>query len=819
MPHNYKIESLRLCAFAGNLVPDDQCRSKRPQNFPQRRKGAKTQLSKASLILACSLALSLAITASPVTISATISQQSFSVEGFVVDQAAAAVANAEVVLTTSAVTRKTLTDSSGHFHFASLSKEPLTLTITANGFARLARKINPATEDTSQLRLVLTPAAITEQVTVAATRTETRLSDTAASVIVLGANDLGATAAVTLDDSLRQVAGFSLFRRSGSRTANPTAQGVSLRGLGGSGASRALVLADGVPLNDPFGGWVYWDRLPRESINQVEVLLGGASHLYGSAALAGVIDITTRRPETNSFSLTTSYGAEMTPNVSLFLSGEKHGWTASLAAETFRTDGYVLVPVNQRGRVDTPAGARDATANFRIEKNFGATGRVFGAASFFGEARRNGTPLQTNRTHLRQFVFGGDWHTAEIGAVEAHAYGGTQLLDQNFTAISADRNSEVLTRVQRVPVQVVGFSGRWAQAVGAQNRMSQTLVAGLEARAVRGASDEIAFVNGRASSFIGAGGREHTTGVYFEDLIKIGARVFINAGGRFDYWRNGAAFSASRPISAASPTNVTVFPDRTETAFSPQLSALYKVSSHFSLIASAARAFRAPTLNELYRSFRVGNVLTQANEKLLAERLTSGEAGARVSAVNEKLRFRGAFFWNRVDRPVANVTLLTTPALITRQRQNLGRTRSNGLELQADASLTKYWFLSAGYLLADARVVKFPANTTLEGLLIPQVARHQFTFQARYANPSVVTVGLQGRAASAQFDDDQNLFRLGPYFNLDAFASRRLNGKLDLFCALENVFNQRYEAGKTPVTTLGPPIQVRAGLRFHLGPH
>ncbi|HXM35567.1 MAG TPA: TonB-dependent receptor plug domain-containing protein, partial [Pyrinomonadaceae bacterium] len=479
----------------------------------------RIQLSKAALILAWILTLTAAISASSRSTPAKTKPQSSSVDGIVVDQASAAVANAEVIVTSSSNTRKTLTDSSGHFHFDSLPKETLTLTIRASGFARITRKINPATEDTTQLQLVLAPAAIAEQVTVAATRTETRLSETAASVIVLGSNDLKTTAAVTLDDALRQVAGFSLFRRSGSRTANPTSQGVSLRGLGGSGASRALVIADGVPLNDPFGGWVYWDRVPRESINQVEVLLGGASHLYGSAALGGVIDISTKRPEANAFSLATSYGNEMTPGASIYLSGERHGWAASLAAETFRTAGYVLVPANQRGRVDTRAGLRDASLNLHVEKNFGGAGRVFGSASFFGESRENGTPLQTNRTHLRQFVLGGDWHTTAAGAVYAHAYGGTQLLDQNFTAISADRNSEALTRIQRVPVQVFGFSGKWARTIGAPQQLSQTLVAGLDARTVRGASDEIAFVNGRPSSFIGAGGREHSVGAYVEDLI------------------------------------------------------------------------------------------------------------------------------------------------------------------------------------------------------------------------------------------------------------------------------------------------------------
>jgi outer membrane receptor protein involved in Fe transport len=262
---------------------------------------------------------------------------------------------------------------------------------------------------------------------------------------------------------------------------------------------------------------------------------------------------------------------------------------------------------------------------------------------------------------------------------------------------------------------------------------------------------------------------------------------------------------------------VTIFPDRVESAFSPQLSAVYKVSPHFSLLASVSRAFRAPTLNELYRSFRVGNVLTLANERLRAERLTGGEVGARVTALNETFVLRGTFFWNRINRPVANVTLQTTPVLITRQRQNLGQTRSRGLELQADTRVNKYWNFAAGYLLADATVLKFPANTNLEGRSIPQVPRHQFTFQARYANPSIVTVGFQGRAASSQFDDDQNLFSLKSYFNIDAFVSRRLNHRSEIFCAIENLFNQRYEVGKMPITTLGPPILVRGGFRLHLG--
>src|SRR6266446_1446901 len=562
-------------------------------------------------------------------------------EGVVVDQAGDPVAAATVTLSSDVFTTTSQTDNEGRFHLESIPRESFVLEITAEGFATIKQRVSPVTDLSNQLRFVLSATNVTGEVTVTATRTNTRLEETAASIVVLGQKELETTAALTLDDSLRQVPGFSLFRRSGSRTANPTTQGVSLRGLGASGASRAVVLADGIPLNDPFGGWVYWDRVPRVSVAEVEVLRGSASQLYGSAALGGVVNIATRTRRANSFMLETSYGNESTPSASVFLSGKRNDWRASLATEIFNTDGYVLVPPSERGPVDSAAGSRHSVVSITAERRFGESQHVFGAISFFGESRRNGTPLQTNRTHVRQFSFGGELVSRQAGAFSARTYGGTQVYDQNFSAISADRRSETLTRIQRVPAQVVGFSSQWSSPQWHR----QTLVAGFESHTVRGASDEIAFVNGRATSLVGAGGREQTFGGYFEDLVTLSSRFFLNLGARIDHWRNYRALSATRPLTATTPGTLVQFPNRAETALSPQLSGVYKVNSHLSLLFSGGRAFRAPKLNELYRSFRVGNVLTLANENLQAEWLTAGETGLRFSSLNEKLVLRGDFFW------------------------------------------------------------------------------------------------------------------------------------------------------------------------------
>src|SRR5262249_34854035 len=200
---------------------------------------------------------------------------------------------------------------------------------------------------------------------------EMRLADTPGSTILLSNTDVSSPPALRVDDVLRQVPGFSLFRRSDSRVANASNQGVSLRGLGGSASSRALVLEDGFPIVDAFGGWVYWDRIPRESIQNVEVFRGGSSNLYGSDALAGVVQFITRQPSAPAVALETSYGSETTPDLSFWTGTRSGNWDLSLASELFRTDGYILVPTWQRGAVDTPANSKDASVELNVGHQVG----------------------------------------------------------------------------------------------------------------------------------------------------------------------------------------------------------------------------------------------------------------------------------------------------------------------------------------------------------------------------------------------------------------------------------------------------------------
>ena len=503
--------------------------------------------------------------------------------------------------------------------------------------------------------MVVLQKSLAEEVTVTAGRSASRLLDTPARALVLERELLEATPALTIDDALRQVPGFTLFRRSGSRVANPTAQGSSLRGVGPSGASRTLVLLDGVPLNDPFGGWVYWSRIPRAALDRVEVVEGGASELYGSAALGGVVQALGRSDD-RALSVEASGGNEGTGALSAFASRRFGDWGLRFAGEAFTTDGYVLVSDEDKGPVDTPAGASHLNGVATVVRHFGPPASAFVRVSVFGESRRERHAAADER-HRPAGAAGGGRCAARGGALAVRGWYGTQTYGQSFTAVSAGRGARALTRLQDVPTTWAGGSPVWTRAFAS----GHGLVGGIEGRYVDGRSDETAFAQGRATSQVSAGGEQTTWAVFGEGRLALGTRALLTLGARYDGWSENDGFSRTRPLTGAAPTE-TLYPDRKASALSPKASLLVHAGARVQLFAAGYGAFRGPTLNELYRSFRVGDTLTLANPELTDERLGGGELGATWTSKDEGARVRVVGFLARLEDPVANVTLRSTPS-------------------------------------------------------------------------------------------------------------------------------------------------------------
>ncbi|HEY9431026.1 MAG TPA: TonB-dependent receptor [Blastocatellia bacterium] len=734
-------------------------------------------------------------------------QTSSQISGRVTDKRGDAVNAARVVAVADNQTRgETSADGAGQFTLA-LPLGEYELRVSADGFSVFSRRVS-LNSPQATVNVTLEPAAVAETVTVTPARAELRLSSAPASVSVFDAKDVSNAAAQTFDDLLRQAPGFSIFRRSSSVVANPTTQGVSLRGAGASGASRTLVMSDGLPLNDAFGGWVYWDRVPRAAVDRIELVRGGSSDLYGSDALSGVINVISRPPTQRVINAEAAYGNRDTADTTFFASDKWSNFSASVAGEAFRTDGYFLIAPEIRGTADDLAASKHRALTLRLQNDWNTTDSVFLRGSLFDEDRRNGTQAQTNDTASESLVAGGRFRTAEASDWNLTLFANQQRYHQTFSAVAANRNSEALNRLQFVPSRDVGASFNWSRV----SFEKHLLVAGVDVRGVRGVSDETAIASGRATTFSSSGGRQRRAGFFIQDLFSISPRWQLSVNARYDNWRDSSAASVSRNLTTGAITP-RFFPARSLDAFSPRLALIFRPTEQFSLRASAYRAFRAPTLNELYRGFRVGDTVTNANASLVAERLTGGETGMTWT-LNSRVNARVTGYWTEIINPISNFTLSVTPALITRERRNLGRTRSRGVETEADFNVSTFWRISAGYLFADAIVRRAPQDVTLEGLWIPQVPRHQFTLQTVYSNPRYLTAAMQFRASGKQFDDDQNRLPLGGFAVFDVTVARPLARYIEAFVAVQNLFDKRYAVARTPLESLGMPRMVRGGVRF-----
>lgn len=758
-----------------------------------------------------------------VAVVSTVRAEGTRVEGVIRDASGASVPAADVKLTAGSYAAEASTDASGAFAFDGVPASSGTVTIVAKGF-RQVEQAWTAANGLASLSLTLQPLPVSQQIVVTAARTATPLEETPLSVMQLTREDLQATPALTLDDSLRQVPGFSLFRRSSSRTANPTTLGVSLRGLGANGASRALVLEDGIPLNDPFGSWVYWDRVPSVSVSSVEVAQGGASSLYGSEALGGVVQFLTRPAKYGGVSLETSYGNQNTQDVSLAASGGIGRWESTFAGEAFHTDGYVLVPAADQGSVDTSAYSQHGTADLTIARKIGTDSEVFARGWYFDDSRNNGTAGQTNSIRLGGGALGASLDLGSFGSVQLRSYANFETYHQSFYSVALNQNSQHLTDLQTVPAQGIGGSVLWTRNLGKR----QTLVAGYDEHGELGHSNEQIFSSTTGSNLrdTATGGHQRTAGAFGEDIIQIAPRWTLAVSGRFDDWRNFDAFLFTEPITPPGPTTMVPYTSRSYTAFSPRASLVHEMNSHVSWSASVYRAFRAPTLNELYRSFRQANNLTDANPNLTAERLTGGEAGVAVQGLDGRLQFRGSFFFNEIIDPVSSVNCQVTPVpaicppptanTLTFVRANLGRTSAPGFEVDWITRITERFQLSGGYQYVNAKVISAPGQPSLVNTWVAQVPHNVLTFQARYTNPSVVSFSVEGRMVGMQFDTNQ--LPMGNFFVLDVMASRNVGLGVEVFGAVENLFDEEYVS--TAATSLSPPqrglpIAGRVGARFN----
>ncbi len=753
--------------------------------------------------------------------------------GEVTDAGGHPVAALAVIWTTAGRSLLATTDTSGAFRFACSGTETGgTLQARGNGLTT----VEVAADGTGSVRLIARASAVAEQVTVTTTRSGVALGPQAETVVALDAGRLQQFPALTLDERLRQVAGFELFRRSSSWVANPTSQGVSLRGLGSTAASRSLILSDGAPLNDPFGDWVHWNEIPPDAIAGVNVATGGGSDLYGSSALGGVIDLIPTRPETTLFDGTLAGAAEDTTDAHGRLDLKQGAWGESVAGEGLRTAGYVPTAPQFAGLVDRPANVHYQTGRVVLQRQFGGGGggfgetgpstalrsgrdassgdgvrqRVFVTGNLLNEARGNGTEIQTNGSRIWRWLAGDEWTAGERTSGRVRVFGADEGYRQSFSSINAARSVETLTRLQRTGTQEVGGS-----TDGAVHWSHVGMVVGFDVRDLRANDVERPFARGAVSSVQTTPARQRFLGGFAEALGTWG-RWSGTASLRVD-----SAANLDTHTVTYSPTGVpgatTRIPDRSETVMDPRVGVVRELGRGFALHGAGFRAFRAPSMNELYRQGQVGQELTLANAKLQSERATGADGGVSWRPAAARVGVEATYFWTEINRPVSAVLQASTATMITNLRENLGQIQSQGVELRVQMNEGHAISGTVQYQYAHAVVTQFSAQPALVGRWIPQVPRQSVTMQLRATRARWGTVTVAGRASGQAFDDSSNIYPLHRFFALDAYAERELGRGFLAFVSVQNVLNQRMEVARTPLLTLGNPVLAQGGVRFGWG--
>jgi len=691
-----------------------------------------------------------------------------------------------------------------------LCAAPCNLRVSAAGFSQ--KRLQPSAETTIRLE----PASIREEVTVTAYRAPLGVLESPTTSRLLSESALNTTPAITLDGRMRQLPGVELFRRSSSLVANPSSQGVSLRGLGSTSASRTLVTEDDVPLNDAFEGWIHWEEQSELSVQSIELVRGGASDLYGSSAIGGVISLLRARPISGSAELRTSYGAEGTFDDSLRLQDKRGPWGLMASGGALGTDGYIQEAPWQRGPVDIASNMHSQNGMFLAEHD-SAPLRLFVRASGFNEARNNGTPLQTNGTRIWRYAAGGDWQGPHNRSLTMRLYGSTEHYRQTFSSISnlpnfGDPNctyrcGEIPTRFSLTPNNELGAAVHWNQPLSA----SLLIVAGADTHDVRVWDREQTF--GASAALTNLHDHQRDSAAYAE-LMWVRHSWTLTASSRMDWFQNcdGRQWIWNGSDWGLSPTQPVQTGQR---VFDPRLGVTRKLWNHWAISGSGFRAFRAPTPNELYRATQVGSQLTLPNGALLSERATGWETGPATEWRWGSIR--SSYFLTQVNRPITAVIINGTSFPVLLKRENLGQIESRGVTVDFTLAPRRWLAVDGGYQYAHATVTQDNLETSLVGNWIPEVARNMTTLNMRAYRPRIGTLNLQSRLSGRQFDDAANASLLHGYFRLDAYASHDFGKRFQMFTAGENLLNRQIEVAKTPTTTLSMPRVARIGFQVLLG--
>ena len=603
-----------------------------------------------------------------------------------------------------------------------------------------------------------------------------------------------------IEDVLSSIAGFQQYRRSDSRSSNPSAQGVTLRALGGNATSRALVVLDGVPMVDPFFGYVPLTALSPDTLRAARVTRGGGSGPFGAGALSGTIELESADAETLglvSASLLANQRGET--EASAAIAPRLAGGFAVLSGRWDRGKGFWTTPEDQRA----PASVRAAYESWSL-------------------GLRSVTPLSPDVELQTRVLAYRDDRTLRFEGADSAIEGqdasirlvgrGRWQFDALAYVQARDFSNVVVSSTRYVPVldqyatPATGIGGKFELRPPLGD--AHVLRMGADWRRSSGTMKETALsaMSGAVTARRRAGGDNSDLGLFIEEDWLLGA-LTLTGGLRADRSVIANGFYEVRSADGTL-TERSDYADRSDWSLSWRGGARLALGSGTALRGAAYSGLRLPTLNELYRPFTVFPVTTLANAQLRNERLKGFEAGVELVPL-EGVQLTATAFDNRIENAIANVTIATN----LRQRRNVEEIRARGLELGAHAARGPLR-LDGSLAWTDAEV-RDGAASALTGMRPAQTPRLAASLTLGLVPAGGWNLSATLRHTGAQYEDDLETNVLPAATTLDLFARIPLVARASLVLRCENLFDEtivtRNQGGSID---LAQPRTVWAGLRW-----
>ena len=619
-------------------------------------------------------------------------------------------------------------------------------------------------------------------------------------VITLDRDELTGSASNRLEDILKDVPGFQNFRRSDARSANPTSQGAALRALGSNASSRALLVLDGVPQSDPFGGWVFWPAYDPRRLGSVRVVRGGGTGSYGPGALSGTIELASAGPsDAEGVAGEAFYGSRNSVDAFAGAGSRLGAGFATASVAYARGDGFTPVTEDQRGPVDRPAPYQQASIAVRGVAPLTDDIELQASGLWFSDERERGTDFSdistTGADASLRLVGNGDWRWSVLGYVQIRQF------YNSFASVNAARTT-VTRASEQYNVPATGTGARFEIRPPLGENVELRL--GADWRRTDGETKEhYNYAAGSPTRRRLAGGDTETIGAFAEAAFETGA-ITLTGGGRIDRWWIADGFLNETVIASGATLNDLHYADRNGWQPTARAGVAWQPVSAITLRSAAYLGWRLPTLNELYRPFRVGIDATAANAALDPERLEGIEAGFEYRPLSTA-SLTATVFANRLNDAIANVTLGHGPGIFPgvgfvaaggqySQRRNLDSIEAVGIELDGRLTVGDFTF-SAGYTHVHSEMQASGEALALDGRPPAQSPRDSAAASVAWTGAAGARASLTTRYVGSQYEDDLGSARLPDALVFDATASLPITRRLSVEARAENIGNERVVAG------------------------